>query len=237
MSRDIDAIIQQKYAESGDVGLGGLDLEELWPVSYSTPGGAFPQRIQFNQLFRYLSALGVEINQKGPFLEYSALIDYEIGVVVTGSDGRRYQAEIANGPASSIVDPVGDVSGTWGNYSNAIGTFTIDVSTSGAQAITGVGFKPTAVIFIGNISGTGASTTGFDNGVSAFVARSVKTTTVDMTWGVETTHSIVTIEDNTGGTKGSRIKITTLGSDGFTLTKSPFGSPTGTLDMFYMALR
>lgn len=117
MARDIDGIIKQKYAESGDVGLGGLDLEELWPVSYSTPGGPFPQRIQFNQLFRYLSALGVELNSKGPFLEWDGTDpegpDYEPGTVVTGSDDILYVCVIANGPSSTIVNPVGDTTGKW----------------------------------------------------------------------------------------------------------------------------
>ena len=117
MARDVDGIIKQKFAETGDVGLGGLDLSELWPIAYSTPGGAFPQRIQFNQLFRYLSALGVEINSKGPFLSYDGTDptgpDYEIGAIVRGSDLALYQVLIANGPSSTIVDPVGDVTGTW----------------------------------------------------------------------------------------------------------------------------
>lgn len=112
MARDADAIIQIKYANAGSVGLGGLDLNELWPISYSTVGGLFPQRIQFNQLFRYLSALSVEINQKGPFLEYDNAIDYEVGSMVSLSN-IRYSCNIANGPTSSVVNPVGDITGTW----------------------------------------------------------------------------------------------------------------------------
>lgn len=113
MARDVDGIIQTKYANSGDVGLGGLDLNELWPIAYSTPGGTYPQREQFNQLFRYLSALAVEVNQDGPFLDYSATIDYSVGAVITGTDLNRYECLIANGPTSSVVDPVGDTTGTW----------------------------------------------------------------------------------------------------------------------------
>lgn len=113
MARDVDAIIQQKYAENGDVGLVGLELDELWTLTYSTPGGLFPSRLQFNQLFRYLSALGVELNQKGAFLDYSDVIDYEIGVTVRGAQGLIYKAMIANGPSSIIVNPIGDTTGTW----------------------------------------------------------------------------------------------------------------------------
>lgn len=113
MARDVDGIIQQKFAESGDVGLDGLTLAELWTLTYSTPGGLFPSRLQFNQLFRYLSAFSVEINQKGPFLEYAASIDYSIGAIVRGSDGILYIALAVNGPGSSVVDPVGDITYKW----------------------------------------------------------------------------------------------------------------------------
>lgn len=120
ISRDADGIIQIKYANAGDVGLGGLDLNNLWEIAYSTPGGSLPQREQFNQLYRYLSAMAVELNQKGPFLGYSALIDYLIGAVVIGSDDIEYRCLIANGPSTAAVDPVGDVSGTWGSFGDSL---------------------------------------------------------------------------------------------------------------------
>ncbi len=108
MARDEDGIIQIVYANSGDTGLGGLDLNELWDITYSQPGGALPQRIQFNQLYKNLSALAVEINQKGPFLEYSDKINYKVGSWVTGTNGFQYYCRVANGPSSSVVDPVGN---------------------------------------------------------------------------------------------------------------------------------
>lgn len=141
MARDSDGIIKVKYANAGDVGLDGLDLDELWPIAFSTPGGPFPQRIVFNQLFRWLSALGVEINSNGPFLEWDGDDpdgpDYEIGAGVTGSDGIRYTCRIANGPSSSIVNPVGDVTGTWDNNLSDIGT----IDLTGGQ----IAFPATAV--------------------------------------------------------------------------------------------
>jgi len=117
MARDADGIIQIKWANSGDVGLGGLDVNEMWDITYSQPGGPLPQRIQFNQFYRWLSALAVEINQNGPFLEYSALIDYTVGSWVTGSDGFQYYCRVANGPTSSVVDPVGNTT-EWKKGSN-----------------------------------------------------------------------------------------------------------------------
>lgn len=113
MARDTDGIIQIKFAGTGDVGLGDLVITEGWPIIYSTPGGTFPQRVQFNQLLRFLFALAVEINQDGPFLDYNNTINYNPNAGVVGSDNIRYRCLIANGPASSVVNPVGDVSGRW----------------------------------------------------------------------------------------------------------------------------
>lgn len=44
---------------------------------------------------------------------YSATINYEVNGNCQGSDGIEYKAAIANGPATSVVNPVGDGTGTW----------------------------------------------------------------------------------------------------------------------------
>lgn len=44
---------------------------------------------------------------------YDSGLDVPVGARRTGSDGTLYRAEIANGPSSTVVDPVGDASGTW----------------------------------------------------------------------------------------------------------------------------
>lgn len=54
-----------------------------------------------------------ELNIKG-VLGYDAITDYVANLsYVVGSDGIIYQCKIANGPASSVVDPVGDTTRTW----------------------------------------------------------------------------------------------------------------------------
>jgi len=123
MARDPNGIIQIKWANAGDRGLGGINLNELWPISYSTSGGEFPKRIQFNELYFRLSTLAVELNQGGAFLEYNNTIDYVAGAMVLGSDGNRYRANAANGPSSSVVDPVGDATGVWTNLDRAFAGF------------------------------------------------------------------------------------------------------------------
>lgn len=49
----------------------------------------------------------------GQFIIYNNTKDYPIGEDVKGSDNIHYTAFIANGPASSVVGPVGDLTGTW----------------------------------------------------------------------------------------------------------------------------
>ena len=62
-----------------------------------------------NNVYKWIN----EINIKG-LLGYDALTDYVASLSYTvGSDGILYQCIIANGPATSVVNPVGDVTGTW----------------------------------------------------------------------------------------------------------------------------
>lgn len=165
MARDIDGIIKQKYAENGDVGLSGLDLDELWTTTYSTPGGLFPSRLQFNQLFRYLSALGVEINSKGPFLDYDGTDptgpDYNFGAIVTASDGLQYRCLIANGPGSIIVDPVGDLTETWVRLPVYLSNYGCDIAV--AVASIGSVIKTKLIVDCACVVAEGTSVTITDN--------------------------------------------------------------------------
>lgn len=51
--------------------------------------------------------------QEYSILNYRVDVDYPVGAVAVGSDGTTYKVLIANGPSSSVVDPVGDLTGTW----------------------------------------------------------------------------------------------------------------------------
>ena len=93
MARDADALKIEKWAAAGDVQdpeERGLDRSVGWPADYSQPGGRQPSREVFNELLRELSALGVEVNVHGAFLEWDSSISYIHPAVVTGSDGNPY---------------------------------------------------------------------------------------------------------------------------------------------------
>lgn len=47
---------------------------------------------------------------------YDPLINYGVGGIAVGSDDNWYIVLVANGPATSVVNPVGDLTGTWGFF-------------------------------------------------------------------------------------------------------------------------
>ena len=115
MARDADALKIQKWAATGDVQDpedGGLSRATGWDATYSQPGGNLPKREHINQLFRELSALGVELKVHG-LLEWDSSIRYVYPAMVMGSDGKPY-VSVAD---STNVDPTTDTSeSSWNLY-------------------------------------------------------------------------------------------------------------------------
>lgn len=66
----------------------------------------------FNFLQQLFTQALANLNEQGMFV-YDAVTDYPVEGMAKGSDGAIYTVLIANGPASSVVDPVGDATGTW----------------------------------------------------------------------------------------------------------------------------
>lgn len=144
--------------------------------------------------------------------------------------------------AGSIVNvPSGNVTAT--NVQSAInafgfllaapkaGSFTRDISlASGSQSVTGVGFKPRAILFlmnknvtyvmgVGIAGGAGTGGTLFDNSVN-----------VAHTYG--TAGNPLYIRDSGGNYIGD---IASYDSDGFTISWTKTGSSTGIVDIYYLA--
>ncbi len=113
MARDTDALKIEKWAASGDVEDpedGGMTRSAGWDATYSQPGGSLPKREHFNQLFRELTALALEVNTRGCGLEWSAEISYLHPAFVTDSGGKFYFSV----QDSTNVDPTGDANNaTW----------------------------------------------------------------------------------------------------------------------------
>ena len=115
-----------------------------------------------------------------------------------------------------------------------LGTFERDQATaSGTQAVTGVGFKPSHVIFLANQQTSLKGSVGFDDGTLAYSILNYGAT-IASSWALNSGNSIFLHE---GAGVAYYGKITTLGSDGFTITWTRDGAPTGTGLIYFMAFR
>ena len=148
-------------------------------------------------------------------------------------------ARLGSGTASSSTFLRGDQTYAAAGASFDIGTFTRDISTAdGTQAVTGVGFQPTHLIFHANISNIpGGFSVGFDDGTtrrgSGADGDAVENTFSD---GYSTVDLSIFCRD-VAGVDGACYegKASSLDTDGFTITWNQINSPTGSLVVYYMA--
>jgi len=115
-----------------------------------------------------------------------------------------------------------------------ISSFTRDTSIgSGTQSITGLGFKPRAVIFISTINSTDFASWGFD---TLSLKREIHSSGDSDDFAGGGASSIRVTES--AGSIDLRANITSIDSDGFTLTWTLVsGSPTGTLNISFIAFK
>ena len=113
-----------------------------------------------------------------------------------------------------------------------VGSFTRDTTVaSGTQAVTGVGFQPSAVIFFMAQGSATEMSIGLDSGTTSLAVYDTFPDAAD-TYGISTTLSIFDFQ--AGGTFYQG-EVTSLGTDGFTITWTRTGAPAGTLTINYMA--
>jgi len=162
--------------------------------------------------------------------------------IVLGSDadGDMYYrassilARLAKGAANTkLFMNAGATAPEWALGSNVISGTRDLTAASGDVAYTGVGFKPSVLIFIGADDSTALSTWGFhangnmhqisqprEGNVNTFVSHS---------------SSVMIFYYGAGASQSAIVK--TLDADGFTLTWTKSGSPTGTGAFGVLALR
>ena len=112
-----------------------------------------------------------------------------------------------------------------------IGSFSRDTATTGSiQAVTGVGFKPSAVIFIMCEQNTAEASWGFDVGDNQYVlARAGANYRIHDGFSIYDFHT-VDANEYYG-------QISSFDADGFTITWVKGGSPTGTIQIRFIAFR
>ncbi len=117
---------EDPWADAGDKSSIPLTIQPGGEVSYPEGYGSDYQLDQLtnpdakdvsrqtdNQLRFDITELLKEIQEKG-FLPYRADVNYTaFPAFAVGSDGSVYRSTTANGPDTSVEDPVGDVTGTW----------------------------------------------------------------------------------------------------------------------------
>lgn len=109
--------------------------------------------------------------------------------------------------------------------------FTRDASAaSGDVAYTGVGFVPTSIIAVAGIEGTVPLCIG-----GADSAKAGKT--VEQYYGGLVTKYDYLIGLDVSSGNQQRAIVSTFDSDGFTLTWTKTGSPTGTINGFFLCFR
>ncbi len=113
------------------------------------------------------------------------------------------------------------------------GTFIRDTTTgSGNQGVTGVGFKPKAVVFISTINATSSWSVGLDDGSSSGSIVSIAESSPDQ---VNPVPGVSIYAFSTAGTYAGT--ITTLDSDGFTIAWTKASTQSGTIIVYYLAFR
>jgi hypothetical protein len=116
-----------------------------------------------------------------------------------------------------------------------LGAFSRDISLAGNQSITGVGFRPSVVIFFATVSSApNVASWAFDTGTGFSRSIGDRGQTTPDSYFFHTAGSIV-LEPELAN--ASAANIASMDVDGFTLTWSKTNSPTGMADVLYLAFR
>uniref|UniRef100_A0A6H1Z9G6 Tail protein n=1 Tax=viral metagenome TaxID=1070528 RepID=A0A6H1Z9G6_9ZZZZ len=114
-----------------------------------------------------------------------------------------------------------------------VGSITRDLSAAdGAVAETGVGFQPSVVIFMGAVAGSGMLSLGFDSSAAAYSIADNREGTAGAYYTASTSLCFYV----SAGVK-SNGTISSWSADGFSITWAKTGSPAGTANVFYLAIR
>jgi hypothetical protein len=119
------------------------------------------------------------------------------------------------------------------SFSSKVLSITRDLATaSGDVAYTGVGFQPTSIVALSVLSSTHGNSVGFAD--SSKTGRGVAQYTT--TAYTETTSPIHIYTGSAGDTYQSAV-VLSYDADGFTLTWTKTGSPTGTAAIYLLCLK
>jgi hypothetical protein len=143
-------------------------------------------------------------------------------------------ARLAKGAANTkLFTNAGATAPEWASGLK-VGSFTRDLTTaSGSQSVTGVGFKPSAVIFWAHVSGETKGSLGFTDGTTSDCFYNYAAVSAGA-WAISAGNILHPIGDLSNLQNGA---LSSLDADGFTISWTKTGSPTGSLVVSYLAFR
>ncbi len=119
----------------------------------------------------------------------------------------------------------------------ALGTFTRSEATAGTQEITGVGFQAAVILFFAGQDTGNEFSVGFSNQtVDTVIYDQINGGAGTTNWGAPSTTNSSILGSETAGNTFSG-EISSLTSDGYVITWTRTGTPTGTLTIHYLAIR
>lgn len=153
-----------------------------------------------------------------------------VTVIYDGTNFQLQSLALPSGTANHFLKLVSSIP-TWAfAFANIkVGSTTYDVSLTSSLAVTGVGFTPSALIALACISG------GTNSSLSVGVASATAQGTMShdnagKSWADGTAVGVVWI---TAPGTNAILTLASMDADGFTLTRSKNGSPTGTATLIY----
>jgi hypothetical protein len=124
-----------------------------------------------------------------------------------------------------------------GVLNSKIVTFTRDMTlASGSQAVTGVGFVPTSIVFLVSISSTASFSAGFCDSARRIMSMYQFGTAGSQSWSNDQTGLDIYLADGTG-TNYQIATVASYDADGFTLAWTKGLSPTGTARILALCFR
>lgn len=190
--------------------------DDTIPVTEYTEGWPYNELVDsshFNQIMYNYSSVLQEVDTQG-LLGWTNQNDYGVSALVRGSDGEIYISTAVNGPGTGVIDPVGDVSGTWlntGLTSGPGGGGTVTEVNTGA-GLTGGPINASGTIAVDINGATAATLDGADEILFGDVSNSnaIRKATVNDVVGIVS--SGLSISQGNLNTSTGSVSFTSSGS-------------------------
>ena len=220
------------YAEDNNRTLGAA------PIEIGTSGTTSPIYINFfggNIVSGDVSGLYISLDKADRINFYDFILPaYTAGFMTvtastTTSRFRTFSSVLSTNAAGNHS---GGMFFDYPNPKKKMATFTYDVSAApGTTAVAGLGFEPSIINIMAAVDNTSLKSSGFSDGTLNYVIGDSNGTTAG-SHGPYASACVQLLVDGSNFVRGS---ISAVTHDGFTITWTKTGSPTGSATVFYSA--